>query len=1079
VAFLIISSTPKIPVSASNSTIGDATGSENILLQEKSHSDPLSIAVKWKYNASGSILFSPIVGEDGTIYIISKPFYTLHAINPDGTLKWKYDVEYEVTDYREKNGTIYLCVTDPQWVSYLVAIDSKGNVKWRYKLSSGLGEEYIISTINDKGVIYVTKRAFIDEIYAMNPDGTVRWKIHMSINHLLSSVYIDGSGTVYVNTGESNVYIYGPDGELKLARHAFHVLDPDEGRLKMSYKYPENLFIHSFRRVSDKIYLLMKTFGGRMYLYLLGLDGMEKWKYEGDEYWDTDHFKCWSLVDEVAVLIFGTLDFFKIYAVGSDGVLKWKTRIEAERLGGVLLDKVITVGRLDSTAYFLGIHGQDWVYYASTVLFAMDMNEGTLKWSYIFTGGVEARRRMSLNQDGTIYLLQEGVNFVILSPKGEVITKINLHSIVKDRTVYFSLGGTCILGGTIFILADKYLIAISSLPLKKTMLTMNINPSKIVEKVRKTITITGRLTNETGNGLSERAINIYKDGNVIGSCTTDSNGYYEYKWKNAYLEKGSYTITAKFGGDPDYAASNVSTSLIVTENQLPIASFVYSPENSKAGEETKLDASTSRDPDGEIRFYEWDLNGDGEYDGYTTSPVIYYFWDKSGTYLVKLKVIDNSGDSSEFVKEVNIKPNSLWEKIKKFFSSSVIRLSESERKRFEIIKSRLGIHNHPHSNNPSSDPDFYWVSDDQLLTILKKKVDPAASDLTYEALITDTLYDMELVDSIAGRSWSVDPKITEYFESMSEVNAWAKVGLMVSKETLSGIIKEIGGSDIGLGPILMLPDLCKALGGLKLLEEEFYRRALWHYFELRDSGYSPDEAFKSSPIPPKYQNDATKKYFEELWIEYGNHISDRGGLEQEFKRQVISQLRRILLSALEIYKFEPYQIYILKSSCEICVFDSQKRVTGMVNGKYREEIPNSAYDDESKTIVIFNATDSYNLQVKGIKEGNYSLLINSIINRKSTVFTANDIPIKPKEIHEYSFDWRTLSQGGKGATVQVDFDGDGKFEKTFTTSTELSRSEFLQSTSEIPPSLNLIAILIAIIVIVAIVFLYLRKRGKL
>jgi hypothetical protein len=151
----------------------------------------------------------------------------------------------------------------------------------------------------------------------------------------------------------------------------------------------------------------------------------------------------------------------------------------------------------------------------------------------------------------------------------------------------------------------------------------------------------------------------------------------------------------------------------------------------------------------------------------------------------------------------------------------------------------------------------------------------------------------------------------------------------------------------------------------------------------------------------------------------------------------------------------------------------------MVDGKYREEIPNSAYDDESKTIVIFNATDSYTLQVKGIKEGNYSLLINSIINRKSTVFTANDILIKPKEIHEYSFDWRTLSQGGKGATVQVDFDGDGKFEKTFTTSTELSRSEFLQSTSEIPPSLNLIAILIAIIVIVAIVFPYLRKRGKL
>jgi hypothetical protein len=35
----------------------------------------------------------------------------------------------------------------------------------------------------------------------------------MNINHLLISVYIDENGTLYVNAGSDDVYVYGPDGE--------------------------------------------------------------------------------------------------------------------------------------------------------------------------------------------------------------------------------------------------------------------------------------------------------------------------------------------------------------------------------------------------------------------------------------------------------------------------------------------------------------------------------------------------------------------------------------------------------------------------------------------------------------------------------------------------------------------------------------------------------------------------------------------------------------------------------------------------------------------------------------------------
>ena len=40
--------------------------------------------------SSGDYIYSsPAIGSDGTIYIGSKD-YNLYAINPDGSLKWKY-----------------------------------------------------------------------------------------------------------------------------------------------------------------------------------------------------------------------------------------------------------------------------------------------------------------------------------------------------------------------------------------------------------------------------------------------------------------------------------------------------------------------------------------------------------------------------------------------------------------------------------------------------------------------------------------------------------------------------------------------------------------------------------------------------------------------------------------------------------------------------------------------------------------------------------------------------------------------------------------------------------------------------
>ena len=124
------------------------------------------------------------------------------------------------------------------------------------------------------------------------------------------------------------------------------------------------------------------------------------------------------------------------------------------------------------------------------------------------------------------------------------------------------------------------------------------------------------------------------------------------------------------------------------------------------------------------------------------------------------------------------------------------------------------------------------------------------------------------------------------------------------------------------------------------------------------------------------------------------------------------------------------------SPVELRTYDSNENVTGLVNGEIKEEIPNSMYDEESKTCVIFSPQDinSHRYETAGTDEGAYRLGITSVKDGETTTtFTATDIPTASGAIHQYTIDWEALSQGEKGATVQMDSDGDGVFEQTVTT----------------------------------------------
>ncbi|MEW6214840.1 MAG: hypothetical protein AB1478_06505, partial [Nitrospirota bacterium] len=156
---------------------------------------------------------------------------------------------------------------------------------------------------------------------------------------------------------------------------------------------------------------------------------------------------------------------------------------------------------------------------------------------------------------------------------------------------------------------------------------------------------------------------------------------------------------------------------------------------------------------------------------------------------------------------------------------------------------------------------------------------------------------------------------------------------------------------------------------------------------------------------------------------------------------------QIGIPGVEMLALTPWYLVWKRSPGELRVYDSLNRVTGLVNGEVREEIPNSSYDRKNEMVAIFSPSDTYRYDVVGTDEGTYGLEIVSIKGNEAITFTATDIPTSSEAIHQYTIDWDVLSQNKEGVTVQVDSDGDGIFEQTIVSDNELTQDEFITATA--------------------------------
>ena len=279
--------------------------------------------VLWTFQAGKSIESSPVIGKDGTIYFGSHDGF-LYALNSDGTEKWKFDAGPAVYDKRwdvtksimatpaiAKDGTIYVYSS----ANYLFALNPEGKEKWRFKIKWD-NDFWSSPVIGDDGTIYVgSGRAenlpgFKGGLFAINPDGKEKW-FYDTGNGVTMPIAIGNDGTLYLGIGIPSQDKSNPDtGEII-------ALTP-KGVKK--WGFPVKLWVEGPATIGPDGTVYAPTKEGD--LYALTPDGKEKWKFStGDSL--TDGLSAAPAIGSDGTIYLGAWNSY-LYALTPDGKEKWK-----------------------------------------------------------------------------------------------------------------------------------------------------------------------------------------------------------------------------------------------------------------------------------------------------------------------------------------------------------------------------------------------------------------------------------------------------------------------------------------------------------------------------------------------------------------------------------------------------------------------------------------------------------------------------------------------------------------------------------------------------------------------------------
>ena len=278
-------------------------------------------------------------------------------------VKWSYQTGATVRSSPAigSDGTVYVGSHDGK----LYALNPDGTLKWSYQTGNDI--YHSSPTIGSDGTIYVGSTDY--KLYALNPDGTLKWSYQTGDRIVNSSPAIGLDGTVYVGSAESKLYAISPDGTLKWSYQAGAIDSPAIG-------LDGTVYVGSTDRK----------------LYALNPDGTLKWSYTTRNYISSS-----PAISSDGTVYVGSNDW-NLYALNPDGTLKWSY----EANGEVISPSISS----DGTVY-VGVWHRD--------LYAISP-DGTLKWNYRTGHYIEASP--AIGSDGTVYVGSTDGKLYALNPDG-------------------------------------------------------------------------------------------------------------------------------------------------------------------------------------------------------------------------------------------------------------------------------------------------------------------------------------------------------------------------------------------------------------------------------------------------------------------------------------------------------------------------------------------------------------------------------------------------------------------------------------------------------------------------------------
>ena len=191
-----IRSTPAV---AADGTVYVTSDDDNLYALNSSNG-----SVLWTFPVGGNAQSGIAIDSDGTIIVgvdQGGSDGAVFAVNPDGTEKWSVSVlgRISVCAPAIANGNIYVGTKEGNNLLALNA--SNGSQVWSFDTPGAIVNSSPAVDVN--GVIYFG--SWDDHVYAVNPDGTLKYKFPTG-NNVWSSPAIGPDGTIYIGSYDDKIY---------------------------------------------------------------------------------------------------------------------------------------------------------------------------------------------------------------------------------------------------------------------------------------------------------------------------------------------------------------------------------------------------------------------------------------------------------------------------------------------------------------------------------------------------------------------------------------------------------------------------------------------------------------------------------------------------------------------------------------------------------------------------------------------------------------------------------------------------------------------------------------------------------